>query len=64
MWTVDNGLNLLSTQSTKQYVPWTGPSEETVELVGGKCETWILSQLQKTCQLREVGQYGRWTVAQ
>ena len=38
------GLSLLSTQSTEQYVPWTGPSEVSVDLVGGKCETWIWSQ--------------------
>ena len=33
-WTLDNGLDLQSTQSTEEYACWTGPSEVSVELEG------------------------------
>ena len=57
-WTLDNGLDLQSTQSTEQYVCWTGPSEVYVELEG---VMWTMDNGLNLLSTQSTEQYECWT---
>ena len=61
--TLDNGLDLLSTQSTEQYVLWTrGPVRKAANEL--EDEVWTVDFGLNLLSTQSTEQYGLWSVAQ